>query len=310
MMLKRFSSIILSAAVILGLGMNSVVKAAGSDDQGIDEKYGEPIVVLGETLSASQKAEVEKLLGVDDSSQVQEITVTGEDLVHYIQGEDRNSHMYSSAKITRNDSGNGINVKIVTPENITQVTADMYKNALLTAGVENADIEVASPIKVSGHSALVGIYKAYDSSSSSNDKLDSDRTKVASQELNVATDLAKNDNLSNDQVTQLLSEIKQEIANQHPATKADIEQIVDDKLKSLNIQLSDSDRQLLINLFDEMRKLNINFGSVKSELSDLSSKLSDKLKNVASDKGFWQSVADFFGKIFSAIGSFFSSLAG
>ncbi|WP_018664811.1 DUF1002 domain-containing protein [Heyndrickxia acidiproducens] len=304
-MFKRISLIVFMAALVFGFGMSGLTKAAGNHDTGINEKYGLPIVVLGETLSDAQKAEVRKDLGVEDTSQVEEITVTGDDLVHYIQGENRNSHMYSSAKITRSDSG-GIQVNIVTPENITEVTEDMYKNALLTAGVENAEIEVASPVKVSGHSALVGIYKAYDDSSSSGSKLDSDRTKVASQELNVATELANKEGLSNDKVTQLLTEIKQEIASQHPATKADIEKIVDDKLNALNIQLSDADRQLLYDLFDQMRQLNINFDSVKSELSNLSGKLSDKLNEVANDKGFWQSVSDFFERIFSAISSLFS----
>ncbi|GER67466.1 hypothetical protein BpJC7_00360 [Weizmannia acidilactici] len=303
-MLKRLGLMGLTVTVALGFGMNGIAKASGNSDTGIDEKYGQPIVVVGSALSASQKAEVEKDLGVDDASNVEEITVTGDDLVHYIPDGNRNSHMYSSAKITRTDSG-GVQVHIVTPDNITEVTADMYKNALLTAGVQNADIEVASPLKVTGHSALVGIYKAYDDSSSSGDKLDSDRTKVASQELNVATDLAQKEGLSNDQVTQLLTEIKQEIAAQHPATKEDIEKIVDDKLKDLNINLTDSDRQLLYDLFDQMRKLNINFDSVKSELGSLSDKLSNKIKEAAGDKGFWQSVQDFFKKIFDAISNLF-----
>ncbi|AEH54500.1 DUF1002 domain-containing protein [Heyndrickxia coagulans] len=303
-MLKRLGLIWFIAMIALGFSMNGVAKASGDNSTVIDEKYGKPIVVTGAALSASQKAEVEKELGVDDANNVEEITVTGDDLVHYIPDGNRNSNMYSSAKITRTDSG-GVQVHIVTPENITEVTADMYKNALLTAGIKNAEVEVASPLKVTGHSALVGIYKAYDDSSKSGDKLDSDRTEVASQELSVATDLAKKEGLSNDKVTQLLTEIKQEIADQHPATKEDIEKIVDDKLKDLNINLSDSDRQLLYDLFDQMRKLNINFDSVKSELSSLSDKLSDKINKAAGDKDFWQSVKDFFQNIFDAIRGLF-----
>ena len=33
---------------------------------------------------------------------------------------------------------------------------------MLTAGVEDAIVEIAAPKKVTGHSALVGIYKAYE----------------------------------------------------------------------------------------------------------------------------------------------------
>ena len=95
--------------------------------------------------------------------------------------------MYSSAKITRVDAGKGLVIKIVTPENITKVTADMYANAALTAGVEDAIIEVAAPKPVTGHSALVGIYKAYEESG---ETLDKDRTDVANDELNLATKFA------------------------------------------------------------------------------------------------------------------------
>lgn len=70
--------------------------------------------------------------------------------------------MYSSAKITRRDAGEGLVIQIVTPSNITQVTSEMYANAMLTAGIQDASVQVAAPKAVTGHSALVGIYKAYE----------------------------------------------------------------------------------------------------------------------------------------------------
>src|SRR5690625_6223212 len=55
---------------------------------------------------------------------------------------------YSSAKIVRENEGTGLTIDIVTRDNITEVTDEMYANALLTAGVEDATVEVASPVKV------------------------------------------------------------------------------------------------------------------------------------------------------------------
>ncbi|MBS4174557.1 DUF1002 domain-containing protein [Bacillus sp. FJAT-49736] len=307
-MLKKLSRFILVALVLLGIGFNGVAKASSNDnnDTGIDEKYGTPVVVYGQTLTSSQKEQMKKIFNVTDSSQVKEITVTGSDIVKYING-DPNSNLYSSAKITRKDKGAGIVVNIVTPDNITRVTSDMYSNALLTAGVEDATVDVASPIKVTGESALVGIYKAYDKSGTA---LNKDRMEVANQELNLATDLAQKNGLDQDKVTQLLTEIKQEIANQHPATKEDIAKIVDDKLKTLKIELNPDDRQLLINLFDKMRSLNINFDNVKSQLGSITSDIKKKLQEATGDKGFWQGVADFFRKLFQSIGDFFSNIFG
>ncbi|MDQ0201332.1 DUF1002 domain-containing protein [Neobacillus ginsengisoli] len=294
----------MAAVLLIALFVrNSGIAMAGANDDSINEKYGLPVVVYGEALSPAQKEEVRKLLDVTDTSKVKEITVTGKDLVTYIKG-DPNSNMYSSAKITKKDPGTGIVINIVTPENITEVTSDMYSNALLTAGVKDAVVNVASPVKVSGHSALVGIYKAYDAGTGTT--LNKDRTEVANEELNLATNLAKKEGLDSGKVTQLLTEIKQEIAAQNPATKEDIANIIDDKLKSLNISLSPKDRQLLIDLFDKMRHLNINFDNVKSQLGNLSQEIKHQIENTIGDKNFLQKVADFFKQLIDSIKSLFS----
>ncbi|NMD69864.1 DUF1002 domain-containing protein [Bacillus sp. DNRA2] len=306
-MLKRvFKWIALSAVLLVALNIGTAHFAADSnnnDDEVINEKYGLPIIVYGEALSAAQKEEVRSLLGVKDTSKVTEITVTGDDLVKYIKG-DRRSNMYSSAKITRKDAGEGLVIKQVTPENITEVTDEMYANALLTAGIEDAVVEVASPVKVTGHSALVGIYKAYDAGEGAG--LDLERTEVANQELNLATELAKQEGLDQDKVSELLAEIKQEIAKQNPATKEEVAQIIDDKLKQLGIELSAEHRQLLIDLFEKMRGLNINFDNVKSQLESLSQDIQKRIEETIGDPGFLQKVADFFKELINSIKNLFS----
>lgn len=303
MSFKRFFKTGLLALILLLSSSSMVFASNGNDEESINEKFGLPIVVYGEALSPAQKEEVRKLLEVTDTSKVKEITVTGEDLVTYIKG-DRHSNMYSSAKITRKGSGEGLKINQVTPENITEVTDEMYANALLTAGIEDAVVDVASPVKVSGHSALVGIYKAYDAGEGAG--LDKDRTEVANQELDLATDLAKKEGLDQDKVSELLTEIKKEIAEQNPATKEEIEKIIDDKLKALGINLSAEDRQLLIDLFEKMRDLNINFDNVKSQLENLSQDIQQRIEEAVGDKGFLQAVSDFFKNLFDSIKSIFS----
>jgi uncharacterized protein YpuA (DUF1002 family) len=292
-------------ALILTASSTSKVFADtnGNNEDSINEKFGLPIVVYGEALSAAQKDEVRKLLNVTDTSKVKEITVSGEDLVTYIKG-DRHSNMYSSAKITRKDSGEGLIINQVTPENITEVTDEMYANALLTAGIQDAVVDVASPVKVSGHSALVGIYKAYDAGEGAG--LNKERTEVANEELNLATDLAKKEGLDQDKVSELLTEIKKDIANQNPATKEELAAIIDEKLKTLEIKLSAEDRQLLIDLFEKMRDLNINFDNVKSQLENLTQDIQQRIEEAVGDKNFLQKVADFFKELIDSIKSIFS----
>lgn len=304
MMIKRIAILLLALVVWTGTGLASVAFAStnGNNDEGINEKLGVPIVVYGETLTDEQEDEVRELLQVENRENVDEFYVDGQDIANYING-NPNSRMFSSVKITPQEQGEGLEVNIVTPDNITEVTKEMYANALLTAGVEDAIVDVASPVKVSGHSALTGIYKAYDSKGV---KLDEDRMEVASEELDVATELAEKSGVDKEKVSQLLTEIKQEMADRNPATKEEIEQIVNDKLSSLNIELSEEDRQLLINLFEKMRALNINFDQVQKQLEDITSSVKDLL----GDKGFWDKVSTFLQSIIQALAKFFNSLFG
>ncbi|WP_249316545.1 DUF1002 domain-containing protein [Bacillus sp. FJAT-50079] len=284
---------------MFGFLFQAVGQAAAEDS--IDEKFGLPIVVYGETLTDEQKDEVRKSLKITDPANVEEIIVTAQDLARLIDG-NPNSRMFSSAKITLKEKGNGLVVKRVTPDNITDVTEEMYANALLTAGIENANVEVASPVKVSGHSALVGIYKAFESKG---ETLDKDRMEVANEELDLATKLAEKEGLDSEKVGELLTEIKKMIAEQNPATREDVEQIVKEQLSKLNIELSEADRQLLIDLFDKMRSLNINFDNVKQQLEDITKDISKKLENVIGNEGFWDKVKSFFQNLIDSIANLF-----
>jgi len=282
------------AVFSIGLFFPNVTKA----EKVIDERLGVPIVVYGANLSDAEKESVKKSLEVDKEAEVEEISVSGTDLAKYIKDSDDKARMYSSAKITRQDAGKGLVIQIVTPENITQVTADIYANAALTAGVEDAIIHVAAPKKVTGHSALVGIYKAYEQSG---ETLDTDRTDVANDEMNLATKFS--DSVDSDKVSELLTEIKKEIAEKNPATKEDVEKIVSEQLEKLDINLSEADRQLLIDLMDRIRNLDIDFSKLSTQLSEMSDKIRDKIGEI--DPGFWQKVEEFFASLLDSVKSWF-----
>lgn len=285
-----------------------ISQAATQSSSTVNEKLGVPIAVYGSSLNEQEKAQVKQDLNVAADEETEEITITGSDIAKYIQDGDARARLYSSAKITPQDKGKGLVINIVTPDNITQVTSDMYSNAILTAGIEDAKVDVAAPKKVSGHSALAGIYKAYEVTTGKT--LDKNRTDVANQELSVATDIAQNSGVSDEKVSQLLTEIKQVIAEQKPATKEDVAKIVDDKLSTLKIELSDTDRQLLIDLMDKISNLKIDFSKWSSQLDQLNNTLKDKIENlkndVNSDSGFWASVKDFFQNLVDTVKGWFN----
>ena len=278
--------------------------ADNTPPKAIDEKLGAPIVVYGANLSETEKESVKKTLKVSEEPEVEEITVSGQDLAKYIKDSNSSSRMYSSAKITRKNAGEGLVIEIVTPSNITQVTSEMYANAMLTAGIEDATVQVAAPKAVTGHSALVGIYKAYEVTTG--EKLDTDRTDVANDELSVATTLTQSAGVDDAKVAELLTEIKKEIAESKPATKEEVEKIVQEQLNKLEINLSDKDRQLLVDLMNKISKLDIDFGKWSKQLDDISSTIKDKFGSLMEDKGFWESVKNFFANLKDTIASWFN----
>lgn len=277
--------------------------ADGDKEEVIDEKLGVPIVVYGANLTAEQKISVQKALNVSEDATVEEIEVTGQDLATYIEDGNPSARMFSSAKITRTEAGEGLVISIVTPDNITQVTNEMYANAMLTAGIENATVEVAAPAPVTGHSALVGIYKAYEATG---EKLDTERTDVANEELSVATVLSEESGIDQDKVSELLTEIKKQIAEQNPATREEVEQIVTEQLSNLQIELSEKDRQLLIDLMDRIRQLDIDFSQWSTQLDDFSKTIQDQLNSIAENEGFWNGVRKFFDDLIASIRSIFN----
>ena len=301
--MKKLMNVMLITILVASGLFTSVTSAATGGTNAIDERLGVPIVVYGANLSDSEKATVKSALRVDQEAEIEEISVSGQDLAKYIKDSNASSRMYSSAKITRQDAGKGLVISIVTPENITQVTSEIYANAMLTAGIEDAIVEIAAPKPVTGHSALVGIYKAYEVTTG--ETLDTERTDVANEELSVATSIAESAGIPDEKVAELLTEIKKEIAEQNPATREDIEKIVTDQLSRLEINLSEKDRQLLIDLMDKIRNLNIDFDKWAGQLSDITNTLEEKFGDLMQDEGFWQSVKDFFTNLVDTVSSWF-----
>ena len=158
---------------------------------------------------------------------------------------------------------------------------------------------------MTGHSALTGIYKAFDVEGV---ELDKERMELANDELVVATDLAEREGMTDESVTTLLTEIKKMIAEQNPVTREEVEQIVSEQLSNLEINLSEEDRQMLIDLFDRMRELDIDFSGVVDQLQNIADSVAQKAEELGLDEGFWEKVANFFADLFSAIGDFFRGL--
>lgn len=138
----------------------STAFAATNNVQGvIDEAYVQPDYVLGYSLDQAQKDQTLSLLNYNSGKDTKLKTLTTSSYAKIMNiADDSSIQLYSSVKIEKLGSNDILKVAIVTPENITKVTQDMYRNAAVTLGIEHANITIASPIRVTGESALAGIY--------------------------------------------------------------------------------------------------------------------------------------------------------
>src|SRR5699024_7940364 len=96
-----------------------------------------------------------------------------------------------------------------------------------------------------------------------------------------------------------------EIAEKDPATREDVEEVGKEHLDNLEIELSDEDRQLLIDLFDKIIDLDNDLDKVKDQLEDIATTLKDKYEDIEIDEGLWEKVKSFFNDLIDSIASIF-----
>lgn len=158
------------------LASSSTVFADATIQKVIDQKYSQPDYVIGSSLDEFQVEQTLSLLMYNEEKEKEWKTMNPSAYTSFTI--DENGDYYSSVKLQKQAKKAPISVHIVTPQNITEVTADMHRNALTTLGLEHAEITIASPTEASGLSALAAV--AY--SLEQNGSTISDENKTLAQE--------------------------------------------------------------------------------------------------------------------------------
>lgn len=175
--MKKLISVLL--ALCLGLALCAPALAVNE---------GQERVVLGADLSDDQILTVYGQFGLTRGS-VPELKVTNAEERTYLQGIVSESvigtRSISCVYIKTLADGKGTTVST---NNISWCTEDMYRSALLTAGIYDAEVKVGAPFSVSGTAALTGIYKAYEDITGT--KLDEQAKSAAADELVITAELA------------------------------------------------------------------------------------------------------------------------
>lgn len=273
------------------------------------KKSDRPYLALGADLSEEQRNTVLSLMGIDAAglNNYDVVYVNNSEehqyLDSYVESSKIGSKSWSSVVIVKRDKGNGLNIST---KNITYCTVGMYKNALTTAGITDADIIVAGPKPISGTAALVGIFKAYEEMSGK--KVQDNVVDAALNELVVTGQLEDAiDGLSNEEVEEFIAYIKSVIAEKGLTDESSINQAIDDACKKYGVTLDDAERQKIVDLLLKITSLGIDLNG----LVDYASSLYNSFKNGGStSSGILSTIGNAIGSIFSAIGNFFKGLFG
>ncbi|MEG0549788.1 MAG: DUF1002 domain-containing protein [Vagococcus sp.] len=316
-----------------------------ADEKAKDEGWDVPNIALGNGLSEDEKNKTNEILTKDidkvkelkgiDITKNNQFIVDGNDLVKYVTDVPEftaNSKAYSSALIARTKSGSGVNVEIVTPQNITARTEAMYRSAAITSGVYDAYIRIASVKPMDGSGALAGIYKIYDEVDPATDGTDQkkrdEKREVAQDQMQVVSsiDEANKDNkeYSSENMLVMLADIQLELQkinkkladmSQEEKTQ-EVGKVVDNQIEQNGLKdaiSSDQRTQIINNMVSftgtdamtdsEMTK---QLSGFKDDLVKNGKEFKDNLlseENVEKAKtgmsGFWQSIKDFFSNIFN-----------
>ncbi|KEZ51479.1 MULTISPECIES: DUF1002 domain-containing protein [Metabacillus] len=267
-----------------------------------DAAPGDKIITLGKNLTEAQKDSMLSEMGADDSAQVIEVTNEEEHkyLGNYIPKAQIGTRAISSSAITIEESGAGLEVNT---KNVNWVTDEMYLNALMTAGVKDASIQVSAPFEVSGTAALTGLLKAYEVSS--DEAIPEDVKQVANEELVKTAELG--DKVGQENASALMAKIKEDIAkNGVPETDAEFRELIETSANDLGITLSEEEINSLVALFNKMKDVNIDWNQVGQQLDQAKDKIS---KFIDSEEGqnFLDQLKEFFIALWDAIIAIFSN---
>ncbi|MGI6118543.1 MAG: DUF1002 domain-containing protein, partial [Bilifractor sp.] len=175
----------------------------------------------------------------------------------------------SCAKLTIKGSGNGIQV---TTKNISYCTTEMYQNALATAGVKNADVVVAGPIKLSGTAALLGVTNAY--SKMTGKSLSAESVDAAAEEIAVTSDLGQETGDS-EKAAQLIATVKEEVADGN-LSDDDISNAIDEASDQLDLDLTDDQKEQILALMKKLDNLNLDTDTLKEQAGKVYEELENK----------------------------------
>ncbi len=312
-MKKIMKWLLLTSILIFSFGMSvSATEATVSENttqqtvKNLDTS--KPVIALGADLTAEQQATVLGYMGLTaaDLPNYKVVYVTNEMehqyLDSYIDPSVIGTKSLSSVMVTPAEAGHGV---LVTTQNINYCTTGMYRNALLTAGVEDADILVVGPTSLSGTAGLIGALKAYEEISG--ETVTDTTLDTALNELVTTGEIATK-SASSEEVEALVAYIKGKIANGELENEDDIRKAIAEGQEKFGVTLTEDEIQQIVDVMLKIKALGLDPNMLLDQAQDLYEKFGDDFVNHLDEGGFFNSVGSFFTEAGKAIGDFFTNL--
>lgn len=318
-MRKRIISIFVVLTMILSMVVNvyadEVTTITWDDEKEVEASQN--YLALGADLSPEQLGSVLGMMGLsyNDLASYNVVYINNamehQYLGEYVAADVIGHRSLSSVLVRPREEGHGVQVKTI---NITYCTEGMYKNALLTAGVKNADIIVVGPTPISGTAALIGALKAYEEMSG--EQVSEQTMDTAMNELVTTGEIA--DSLGDaDQVEEIIAIVKAEIAEKDLDTREDIEKVVRECAEKYNTNLNEEEINKIIDLMVKIKEMGIDYNTLIDQAADLYSKYGDSLLNPdgtlsseAKGEIIKKAAGSFIDNLFKKVGEFFKGLFG
>lgn len=235
---------------------------------------GTPVLALGADLSAEQRAAVLAEMGIseEEAASYESIYITNDMEHQYLDASLGASvvgtHSLSSVLLLPQESGAGLSVET---HNINYCTIAMYRNALLTAGVEDAKVIVAAPSSISGTAALIGAVKAYETYSGTT--VSEDTFAVATDELVLTGELMSE--LDTEQISDLIAYLKQQMIENGLDDPEKLSSLVEQASEKMEMNLTDEQVSKVVDLLLKMSKLDMDPNQLVSQAKELYDKLDE-----------------------------------
>lgn len=276
-----------------------LVEKDKNDDEVEIKKNDKAYLALGENLSPEQKSTVLSLMGIDEGklSDYNVVYVNNAEehryLDAYIDSGKIGSKSLSSIVIVERESGSGINIST---NNISYCTVGMYKNALATAGIQDADIIVAGPFPISGTAALVGIFKAY--KEMTGEEIDEECIDAALHELVVTGELEASGGDA-DEIEGMIAYVKQAVVKHDMSDASEIREAIEEGCEKFGLTLTEEEKGEIVGLMQKISELDLDL----DKLMNAAQSIYDKIANA--DGGFWAKIREILQTLWQKIKELF-----